>query len=57
MIRIKTQKVLQIGEISFKWILSLTVFVFYFFKLGFTPHKAEQPLKGMELHKKEAQKD
>ena len=26
-------------------------------KLGFTPCKAEQPLQGMELHEKEAQKD
>ena len=24
---------------------------------GFTPCKAEQPLQGMELHEKEAQKD
>ena len=33
----------------------------YFFNnnqdLGFTPCKAEQPLQGMELHEKEAQKD
>ena len=28
-----------------------------FFKLGFTPRKAEQPLQGMELQGKEAQKD
>ena len=28
-----------------------------FFKLGFTSYKAEQPLQGMELQKKEAQKD
>ena len=28
-----------------------------FFKLGFTPCKAEQPLRGMELQEKEAQKD
>ena len=25
-----------------------------FFKLGFTPSKAEQPLQGMELQEKEA---
>ena len=25
---------------------------FFFFKLGLTPSKAEQPLKGMELQKK-----
>ena len=28
-----------------------------FFKLGFTPCKTEQPLQGMELQEKEAQKD
>ena len=28
-----------------------------FFKLGFTPFKAIQPLQGMELQEKEAQKD
>ena len=28
-----------------------------FFQLGFTPCKAEQPLQGMELPEKEAQKD
>ena len=27
------------------------------FLLGFTPFKAEQPLRGMELKEKEAQKD
>ena len=29
---------------------------FFFFKLVFTPSKAEQPLRGMELQEKEAQK-
>ena len=29
----------------------------FFFLLGFTPCKAEQPLRGMELQEKEAQKD
>ena len=29
----------------------------FFLKLGFTPSKAEQPLQGMELQVKEAQKD
>ena len=29
----------------------------YFFKLGFTPCKAEQTLGGMELQEKEVQKD
>ena len=28
-----------------------------FFKLGFTPSKTEQPLWGMDLQEKEAQKD
>ena len=28
-----------------------------FFQLGFTPCKAEQPLQGMELQEKEAQKE
>ena len=30
---------------------------FFFFLMGFTPCKAEQPLQGMELQEKEAQKD
>ena len=38
---------------SFKRALLGTVF---FFQLGFTPCKAEQPLQGMELQEKEAQK-
>ena len=29
----------------------------FFFKLGVTPCKAEQPLRGMNLQEKEAQKD
>ena len=29
----------------------------FFFKLGFTSCKAEQPLQGMELQEKEAQND
>ena len=32
-------------------------FFFFFFQLGFTPCKAEQPLQGMELQEKETQKD
>ena len=31
--------------------------VFFFFLMGFTPCKAEQPLLGMELQEKETQKD
>ena len=30
--------------------------IFFFFELVFTPCKAEQPLRGMELQEKEAQK-
>ena len=33
------------------------VYNVYFFKLGFTPCKTEQPLQGMELQEKEVQKD
>ena len=29
----------------------------FFFKLGFTPCKAEQPLRGMELQEKKHKKD
>ena len=29
----------------------------FFLKLGFTPCEVEQPLQGMELQEKEAQKD
>ena len=35
----------------------LQVGIFFFFWLEFTPHKAEQPLRGMKLQEKEAQKD
>ena len=31
--------------------------IIFFFKLGLTPQKAEQPLLGMELQEKEVQKD
>ena len=33
------------------------VFIKLFFKLGFTPCKAEQPIRDMELQEKEVQKD
>ena len=33
------------------------IFVCIFLKLGFTPCKAAQPLRGIELQEKEAQKD
>ena len=32
-------------------------YITFFLKLGFTPCKAEQPLQGMELQGKEAQKE
>ena len=36
----------------------LTLFIMNaFFKVGSTPHKAKQPLKGMRLKEKEVQKD
>ena len=41
-------------EISFR---SRDIQILYFFKLGFTPRKAEQLLQGIELQEKEAQKD
>ena len=31
-------------------------FFYYYYQLGFTPCKAEQPLRGMELQEKETQK-
>ena len=40
--------------------LNLNIFsliFFFFFKLLFTPCKAEQPLQGMDLQEKETQKD
>ena len=32
-------------------------FLLFFFKLGFTPCQAEQPLQGIELQEKQPQKD
>ena len=44
-----------------QWFKVLTIFkksaITFFKKLGFTSCKAEQPLWGMELQEKEAQKD
>ena len=37
--------------------LQKALYLFFFFKLGFPPCKSEQPLRGMELEEKEAQKD
>ena len=39
-----------------KNLLQSFFFFFSFFKLGFTPCKAEQTLRGMKLQEKEAQK-
>ena len=33
------------------------MWICFFFELEFTPCKTEQPLQGMELQEKEAQKD
>ena len=41
---------------TLKSFLSL-FFRYIYFLFGFTPCKAEQPLQGMELQQKEAQKD
>ena len=41
-------------EVSFSLGCSVS---FFQKKLGFTPCKAQQPLKGMEFQEKEAQKD
>ena len=45
--------------ISSKIYPKIYLFVGHFFKkeVGFTPCKAEQPLQGVELQEKEAQKD
>ena len=39
------------------FLVTLVDLFIFFIKLGFTPCKAEQPLRGMELQEKEAQKD
>ena len=42
------------------WWVTDVIVIFHFglfFKLGFTPYKAEQLLQGMELQEKETQKD
>ena len=39
------------------WVDSKQALQPFFFQLGFTPCKAEQSLKGMELQEKGAQKD
>ena len=46
-----------VENISFVIIRACFIFLFLFFKLGFTPCKAEQSLQVMELQEKEAQKD
>ena len=49
------QEALQILLLSNE--LWLIIYIHIFFKLGFTPCKAEQPLQGMVLQEKETQKD
>ena len=44
-------------KVIIKGVRNRIFFYFLFFKLGFTPCKAEQPQQGMELQEKEAQKD
>ena len=47
-------KMLELTSLlNFIWALTLSLFL----KLGFTPYKAEQPLRGMVLQEKESQKD
>ena len=52
-----------VAEVTFKYLkcaqedMLLWALQRYFFKLGFTPCKAEQPLMGMKLQEKKAQKD
>ena len=33
------------------------LYLFFFFKLGFIPYKAKQPLQGMKLQEKKTKKD
>ena len=44
------------GSIAYTLFLCYLHFYNFFFSLGFTPCKAAQPLRGMELQEKEAQK-
>ena len=39
-----------------RWFSNFCRLLRVFFKLGFTPWKAEQPLQGMELQEKEEEK-
>ena len=39
-----------------RWFSNFCRLLHVFFKLGFTPWKAEQPLQGMELQEKEEEK-
>ena len=50
-----TSQCLQKGVQDF--LLLLYYYYYYYFQLGFTPCKTEQPLQGMELQEKEAQKN
>ena len=53
-IKIKLYKKFIISKITWEHECKYSAF---FYILGFTPCKAEQPLQGMELQEKEAQKD
>ena len=48
---------LRAGEYSLMIWATSSLFFHYFFKLGFSPCKVEQPPRGMELQEKEEQKD
>ena len=46
---------ISIKDVLFKWRCTILKYIL-FLKLVFTPCKAEQPLRGMELQENEAQK-
>ena len=47
---------MSLHKIGLKVVSTTFVLLFFFFQLGFTPSKTEQPLQGMKLQEKEAQK-
>ena len=38
-------------------VIVMRTYIYIYILIGFTPCKAEQPLRGMKLQRKEAQKD
>ena len=55
---------LGIGDMDLGWVIRIRVgwgiyigIYIYIYIFGFTPCKAEQPLEGMKLQEKDAQKD